>query len=297
MLSTHRRARARQIFRIKVPALTVLLAWLAPMAQPLQAQETPKAEYVAMGSSYAAGPGIAPVVLGSPPSCARSAENYAHVLAEHRGLSLVDVSCSGATTADILRAGQFKLPAQLEAVTADTKLVTVTIGGNDVFYMANLRARSCDPRGTLGQAVRGSCTAMREALVQERFAGLAESLRQVVAGARRRSPGVRVVFVNYFTVLPRHGTCARIHLTAADASHMRAVAARLADITQQVARETGSGLMDVAALSRRHNACSSDPWVLGARAEAGSSIPPFHPTPAAMRAVGDALNDYPGLMQ
>jgi lysophospholipase L1-like esterase len=248
------------------------------------------AQYVAMGSSYAAGPGILPIVAGSPPLCARSADDYAHVLARLHALSLVDVSCSGATTVDVLHAGQFSLPAQLDAMTAQTQLVTVTIGGNDVFFMANLMGMSCDH----SDAAR--CSVRSDAEVQARFAALPESLRQIIAGARMRSPGVRVVFVTYFTVLPDAGSCERVALTPQQADQMRSVAARLAMITRQVAKESGAGLLDLAVLSHGHDACSKDPWVLGARREPGSAIPPFHPTREAMQAVGTALNAYSGLL-
>ena len=250
------------------------------------------AQYVAMGSSYAAGPGITPVVDGSPIRCARSAHNYAHVLASARKLSLVDVTCSGATTADVLKGGQFGLPAQLDAVTAATELITVTIGGNDVYFMANLIAMSCGPDTSAAVRLLGGCVVRPDAQVAARFASLADSLRRIVAEARQRSPKARVVFVNYFTVLPDQGTCARVALTADQADRMRAVAARLADITRQVARQTQADLLDVATLSRAHNACSSDPWVLGAHRENGALIPAFHPTQQGMQAVGAALYGY-----
>ena len=248
-------------------------------------------QYVAVGSSYAAGPGITPIVAGSPPRCARSTHNYAHVLAELRGLSLVDATCSSATTADVIRGGQFDLPPQLDAVTSETQLVTVTIGGNDVFFMANLIAMTCASDSSAPQVSRG-CTVRPDALVEDRFASLADSLRQVVSGARHRSPNARVVFVNYFTVLPGQGTCARVALTAQQADHMRGVAARLADITRQVARESAADLVDVAALSRDHNACSNVPWLTGAHPDPAELIPPFHPNQNGMRAVGEALNMY-----
>jgi lysophospholipase L1-like esterase len=249
-----------------------------------------EAQYVAMGSSYAAGPGIVPMVPGSPPRCARSTLDYAHVLAHLRGLSLVDVTCSGATTADVLHAGQFEQPAQLEAVTAHTQLVTLTIGGNDVFFMANLIGLSCD------RSSGAKCPMAPDTLVEARFAMLPDSLRQIVTAIQMRSPRARVVFVTYFTALPETGTCDRAALTADAAEHMRGVAARLANITRQVAKESGSGLLDLAVLSRGHDACSKDPWVLGARREQGSQIPPFHPNQEAMQAVGDALNAYAGLL-
>jgi lysophospholipase L1-like esterase len=184
--------------------------------------------------------------------------------------------------------GNSRCPPQLDAVTPETQLVTVTIGGNDVFFMANLIAMSCDRSG----AQPATCTVRPDAEVEARFAGLANSLRKVVTGARRRSPNVRVVFVTYFTVLPEQGTCPRVALTVEQAHYMRGATARLLTITRQVAQQTGAGLLDVSSLSRTHNGCSSDPWVAGAHREQGSLIPPFHPTLEAMRAVAAALNDY-----
>lgn len=61
-------------------------------AEPIR----PGVRYVAMGSSFAAGPGLP---AGDPPRkdrCNRSTKNSAHLLAEKRGLSLLDVSCGGA---------------------------------------------------------------------------------------------------------------------------------------------------------------------------------------------------------
>jgi hypothetical protein len=75
------------------------------------------------------------------------------VLAGLRGLSLVDVTCSG----------------------AQAQLVTV-------------------------------CSVKSDADVEARFTALPDALRQVVAGARARSPAVRVVCFTYFTVLPEQGT-------------------------------------------------------------------------------------------
>jgi lysophospholipase L1-like esterase len=274
--------KTRQSISLLCAVAVLFLTWGALAADT--------AQYVAMGSSYAAGPGILPMVAGSPLRCARSTLDYAHVLARLRTLSLVDVTCSAATTFDVLHAGQYSQPAQLDAVTPQTQLVTVTIGGNDVFYMANLIGLSCD------RSAAAACKVAPDAEVEARFAMLPDSLRQIVAGARMRSPAVRVVFVTYFTVLPESGTCDRVALTAEQADHMRGVAARLAKITRQVAKESGSGLLDLGMLSRGHNACSKDPWVLGARREPGSFIPPFHPTQEAMQAVGEALNAYSDLL-
>ena len=59
--------------------------------------------YVAMGSSFAAGPGLPVRAPGSPRRAARSASNYAHLVARNLALDLHDLTYSGATTGDILR--------------------------------------------------------------------------------------------------------------------------------------------------------------------------------------------------
>src|ERR1700742_623982 len=95
-------------------------------------------EYVALGSSFASGSGITTRVPGSSYPCGRSVDNYAHQLARKEHLSLVDMTCNGATSENILHHGQFFQPKQIDAVGPTTKLVTVTIGGNDVDYMRNI---------------------------------------------------------------------------------------------------------------------------------------------------------------
>jgi lysophospholipase L1-like esterase len=93
---------------------------------------SPGARYVAMGSSFAAGPGIGPRAPGSPRAAGRSSANYAHLVAPRLALELADVTFSGATTQDILAATAAGRPAQIDALTPATKLVTLTGGGNDV---------------------------------------------------------------------------------------------------------------------------------------------------------------------
>ena len=291
--------KARNRMRSKTVAVTpgLFLAFTAAVlplgiARAATSVAAGSAQYVAVGSSYAAGPGISPTVPGSPERCARSAENYAQVLARKRGLALIDVTCSGATTHDVLAAGQFGLPAQLDAVTPRTQLVTVTIGGNDVFYMANLIGLSCTAQSPSVQPTTGGCRVTPDEVVEARFRSLPDSLREIVTRVHLKNPQAQVVFVTYFTVLPQQGTCARVALTVAQADHMRGIAARLGAITREVARQTGADVVDVAALSQSHNACATDPWLLGAQREAGASIPPFHPTRGAMREVAAALDAY-----
>src|SRR3569623_115027 len=58
---------------------------------------------VALGSSFAAGPGIEPV---ADAGAMRAARNYPHLLAERLGAELTDLTVSGATTGTILSKAQ-----------------------------------------------------------------------------------------------------------------------------------------------------------------------------------------------
>ena len=90
--------------------VTLALGALYPFAALAQPASPPPAgsKYVAMGSSFAAGPGITTPDEGTPARCTRSKDNYARQLARRRGLKLTDVSCSGATTAHMAASQQTK---------------------------------------------------------------------------------------------------------------------------------------------------------------------------------------------
>src|SRR5690349_14582061 len=95
---------------------------------------------VALGSSFAAGPGIQPI---ADVGAMRSARNYPHLLAEQLGVRLTDLTVSGATTETVLSKSQRTLrgarfPPQIDGVPVDADLATITIGGNDLRYMAGL---------------------------------------------------------------------------------------------------------------------------------------------------------------
>jgi lysophospholipase L1-like esterase len=247
-------------------------------------------KYVAMGSSFAAGPGVGRRAEGSPPLCARSADNYAHLIAQRHQLQLVDASCSGATTLDILYKRQYGVPPQIEAVDAATRLVTITIGGNDVSYMANVIASSCLTRG--GGAAR--CRATADADVERVFTELEARMTAVVDATRGRAPNATIVLVDYFTIVPEHGGCPNLMpLSDAQLRGAATVAKRLAEITARVAEQRHVRLVKLSAASAAHNVCSRDPWILGFEPHNTSPdfrFPPYHPNIAGMIGAADTID-------
>lgn len=245
--------------------------------------------YVALGSSMAAGPGIRPRAQGAPFLAGRSARNYPHLVAERLGLELVDVTYSGATTANVLAEPQPGAAPQIEALDGTEDLITVTIGGNDVGYVPLLFAAGLPRLVRALPLVGRRLTDRLDASARERaLVEVAESLRTVGRTLRQRSPGARVLFVDYLTLLPPSGTAAP-PLSDADAAMGRHVADELARATAQAAAETGCGLVRVAEHSVDHHAWSDEPWTTGFGLPVPCRPAPLHPNAAGMRAVADLV--------
>ncbi|HEX8445219.1 MAG TPA: SGNH/GDSL hydrolase family protein [Sphingomonas sp.] len=266
-------------------ALSVMIGGCATLPGPVDTAP-PGRTYVAMGSSFAAGPGIAPMAQPGD-RCGRSTGNYAHQLARLRRLELIDVTCSGATTEHILGPWQ-DVPPQINAVTRDTALVTITIGGNDVGYIGGLSWAACS---RLPADRRDPRCKEAPAVTEQAWQSLAVSLRRVVSETRARAPSARIVLVDYLTVLPPTGTCARIAMPADAAVASRAVATRLAALTASVARAAQVDVLRASRLSAGHGACAPDPWTSGFPSPDGPPVMvPFHPNLAGMTAVAQALD-------
>lgn len=223
------------------------------------------ARYVAIGSSFAAGPQLPPAKPGAPVRCGQSLNNYPTLLAERFGMLLVDRTCSGATTDHVLGPWN-EIAPQIAAVTPDTKLVTLTIGGNDLSYIGNLFSASCAFAARAGTATgprSGACGLVRvptEADYRRDEAQLAEIAKRVRAAA----PQARLVFVQYLTPLPPAGKlCAQTPVTEADAAIVREIGRRLAEITGRVALAHKATVVEMNQLSASHTPCDPVPWMIG----------------------------------
>jgi len=261
----------------------------AAAAEPAQKQAQPRVQaaggglnYVAMGSSFAAGPGIPPVQTSPGASaCSRSVNNYPSIVARDLGANLTDVTCSGATTANVLTTSQAGLPPQVEAVGPDTRTVTVTIGGNDVNYLGSINVYSCQTSGGT------NCGSVDRNKIEQAFTELQGRIANVVNAVHQRAPQAHVYLVSYFTILPDAGVCPNVPLTDEQASYERSIASRLAGATAAAASSTGATLVDLAGASRGHDACSASPWVESYRPPAGRAT--YHPNEAGMRAAADLV--------
>jgi lysophospholipase L1-like esterase len=226
---------------------------------------------------------IGPLVAESPKRCGRTENNYAHLVAARMHLDLVDVSCGGATTAHILGPWA-ELPPQIDAVTPDTKLVTVTIGGNDLNYVRNLMTAMCGGVPGMTPPAGPACPAVTWPSESD-YRTLEQRLRQIAQEVRRRAPEARLVFVDYLRILPDSGGCTGVPLGEAQMSAVRETFRRMAEVTKKAAVAEGAMLLPAGQLSEGHDACSGDPWGAGHPGKPSD----WHPTAAGHAAVAEAL--------
>lgn len=253
-----------------------------------QARQKPdmSGPYVALGSSYAAGLGLGARVPGSPFACQRGDKSYPRELAGILGLPLADMTCSGATVAQVLRGGQFFLGPQIDAIGPNTRLVTISAGGNDVGYIGDLTAIAYRRRGGVIGGSVGLFWGGARTVDDRPFQALERDMRSTLMEVRERAPKARILVVTYSAILPPHGTCDRIGISEKEAELMRQIADRLSDVTRSAALESGASVIDLATLSVGHDACSEIPWVNGAQPEQGAA---FHPTFAGTRAAAQII--------
>jgi len=288
----------RTVLTATVAAAALLLSGCtqgsaSPPAPPAStASPDPVHRYVALGDSFAAGPLIPTTDLAA--GCGRSDHNYAHLLADRLDVGrLVDVTCSGATTHDLTHVqrtfGDARIPPQMRAVTRDTDLVTLTIGGNDLDLFSTL-VNTCTRLGS-GDPTGDPC-ARRFATLGPDLGRAVTTISMHVAGVlrtiARRAPDARVVLVGYLRLVPDRGTCVGLPLAAGDYPVGRRVSQALDRALHRAARRTGTTYVDMYAASRGHDICSADPWVNGHVTIREKALA-FHPFAAGMRADARAV--------
>lgn len=261
-------------------AAAVAVASVAAAAPSMAAGDRPKtpgvfpgSQYVALGSSFAAGPGLPPLV---DVGCARSSRNYPHLVAEKLGLNLIDVTCSGATVDNIMSvqqtAGGTKRPLQIDAVDANTALVTITVGGNDANYILNMYRESCQEDAAPLDSIPGLPGAVKNALCapadlagsQTLLEGVEDEMTAMVKEIKTRAPKARVLLVDYQTILPTNNkTCGTTPLTSDQMKYFNKFAKSLELATKRAAKKTGAEIIKLAQASASHDICSKDSWGFG----------------------------------
>ncbi|MFJ2235043.1 SGNH/GDSL hydrolase family protein [Streptomyces sp. NPDC087859] len=254
----------------------------------------------ALGSSFAAGPGIEPL---ADRAAGRSARNYPHLLAERLDAELTDLTVSGATTETVLDVPQRRMkrefPPQLRGLPAHADLVTITVGGNDLNYAGSMFALGIAGRISSYAWVRPLSRVLPGPQVPnptpDSVEGAAANLTRVVDAAHGRAPRARILLVDYLTVIgPDTRQSREAPLDEASVDGLRRLGDQVSRVFEIAASRSGAELVRMGERSRGHALGSADPWVTGLpdRLRRLRTLAPFHPNAAGMRAVADAVAEH-----
>jgi lysophospholipase L1-like esterase len=251
--------------------------------------------YVALGDSYSAGEGAYQISADLAPGnrCHRTSQAYFHAIADtfpfQQGAAFW--ACSGATTEDVLRGGDDGEPPQIDRVTGDTSLVTLSIGGNDVGFARVLAG--CVTKLPWGDGCQEQATE-----IATRFQSLRTALRTVLDRIVAKAPSARVIVVGYPRIFAETAAGQGFDIIGVDDQRWLNLRAKeLGDLIRQVAQAAdqrivaarGAGsveFVDALQAFAGHEIGTSDPYVNGLEvnlsaltAEARS----FHPNAAGYR--------------
>ena len=271
--------------RVRVFAVVVVLVAVFAGA----AEAAPR--YTALGDSYAAGP-LIPLPL-PPYGCLKSSNNYAHLAQARLAYAeFADPTCSGAETDDMTQPQNVSPgpnPPQLNSLSADTALVTLEIGGNDIGFSSI--AEDCFSPTPYGSPCRDMYVRDGQDEISRRIAETAPKVDAVLDGIRARSPQARILVVNYSAIFPHtgDGCYPQMPVARGDVPYLRAKQEELNAMLADQAAANGAGLVDVYAASRGHDACAPpgvrwvEPYV------PVNAAAPLHPNLFGMQAMADLV--------
>ncbi|OLR90049.1 SGNH/GDSL hydrolase family protein [Actinokineospora bangkokensis] len=250
--------------RLLAAAAAVAVAAAGTFAISNSANAADPLDYVALGDSYSAASGVAPSAPGSPPQCLRSALNYPNVIAKATGAKLTDVTCGAAQVKDFTESQYPGLAPQVNALTADTDVVTMTIGGNDsgIFIRA---AATCALAGFFTGGKGSPCkdqngSSFEDTVRNVTYPALVKGLQAV----RAKAPNAKIGILGYPWIVPAEGGCFdKIPVATGDIPYMRSLQATLNDAVGRAAAATGVTYVDLNQLSDGHDVCkpSGTRWI------------------------------------
>ncbi|MDB4991002.1 MAG: putative hydrolase [Myxococcaceae bacterium] len=315
-------ARSNKLSTIFALALTVVSG---SSASSSEAQAIPAGKvYVSFGDSYASGPGLTPY---NDESCQRSQYNWPSRLAWNKSLwpertgPWADYSCFGAqimgSTAPATPSTSGGFPNSLKdqidwaessanpsarTLGAATTLVTISIGGNDLWGAAPGKTlygalKTCDAPGNCDTS-----KLLQPADVQGQTLG--DRLRPQLERIHALAPSAKIELVGYPSVIPAatvqncagyYGPFQTWSFSPEDQAFLRQLFLAVHDAQVQAVAQLNTlasianslTFVDLRTASLGHDICAgSNAWI----APPGSTTPQeLHPSQAGMNAFGDAV--------
>jgi lysophospholipase L1-like esterase len=282
------------------------IAWSAAAFIPVSG---PQWTYTAMGDSYSSGEGNPPYDPGTAGGCDRSAEAFGRQFAVGQSdignAGIQHIACSGATINNLMTngTGQNGEQPQISQMFTGSKLVTVTIGGNDVGFAGVLTYCLTNPA-----TCESNYNTDNTSNLYTKIDALKSNLITVYGDMHKQAPNAKIVAVTYPNIFKPGTTCPGIlNLPVPDVQFLISVGLYLDNTIIAAAHDAGINVMDERYAFLGHELCSSNPWVysLPTGFQPGTSVLDtsawFHPTSdghgqiaADLAAYWQALKSGPG---
>jgi lysophospholipase L1-like esterase len=278
-------SRSRHVLRLLATAVTALAILV------LGAAGARAANYVSLGDSYTAGPLIPNPVL--PLGCLKSSNNYPRLAAPTIGLPLRDPSCSGARTDHMTQPQNVDPdgpnPPQFNSLDAETTVVSITIGGNDIGFSDV--AQDCITLNPFSTPCKDKYASGGKDQLAERIAATAPKVAAVLQGIKARSPLAKIYVLNYPAIFPEtgFGCWPQMPIGFGDVPYLRSTQKSLNSMLATQAAANGATLVNWYGASIGHDACkgSSTRWV--EPLVPGELAAPIHPNKAGMTGAKNVL--------
>ncbi|MER7540414.1 SGNH/GDSL hydrolase family protein [Streptomyces sp. NPDC097704] len=221
------------------------LAGIGLLASPAHSAATgydSTTRYVAMGDSFSAGLGA----FGADLDCGRGPNSYPSLWAKAHGItSFTDVTCGGAVTEDVLA-------EQVQGLSADTDIVTITIGGNDAAWG--------DKVMTCMSGDSACTTAINQAVAD--MPATAAKLNSTYAAIRQAAPNAEVYVLNYPMLFEESAGCsAWIVPNQFQRKEINRFGRALNQAIATSAAQAGFRYVDAQPHFAGHAVCSSQAWI------------------------------------
>ncbi|MFE5535263.1 SGNH/GDSL hydrolase family protein [Streptomyces sp. NPDC056492] len=267
--------------------LTALAATLSPASSAAGGSAQTPLDYTALGDSYSAGAFVRP--WAADDGCGRSTLSYPQQTARRLNVRLTDVTCSAAEVRAGVLEPQTKLtgppsvppkggwaprPAQIEAVTAATDLVTLGIGGNSVGFVEVLTR--CIEQGIASFGTGSPCSTHYtrgpgRSRLDAGFTALEADLATTLKDVRTRAPHAKVAVVGYPAVVADSSGCSFGSwrqlgtVTKADMPFLDALERRVNTVLRTQAQLAGAVYVDTYASSTGQGVCAAPDqrWMYG----------------------------------
>lgn len=275
-------------------ASALAAAILIPAPGLAESRRAPQTlSWVVLGDSYTAGV-IETTGDVVPPrdGCARTELSYPERIRRDLGtqVSVRNVSCGGATIANITREAQEPLgrpasplgvnpdapfppvPPQAEALSSDTDLITIGIGGNTAGFGPILI--QCLTLGASAGGVGTPCRDKLAASLPERLEQVRAEYQEMLVEIHARAPGARVITVGYPSVIPKDVSSCRFGdplmfatIAPGDLAWLRvAMLEPLNTIIEKATNADGGVYVDLYGPSTGHSVCDragGNNWIDG----------------------------------